>query len=231
MRRPSINDATDLTCRTSEVDPCGVRRRSPPAWAWSMPSSSSSPSSCWPVPPGPSRPTTRSLPITRARPVACRAWSGCTSCRLPSSPPCGSSWPSGCGRRSRSNARTCLLPHFTILYWQCCRLGPPRKGFSRPVRPSTLDRSTPSWLDSSRSWQHGQHRVRRPHGRDLRIHHLQHRPHAGVLPRWFANLGFAVGVFMLLSVTLNEALVLVFPTWLVSLSAILSSRPGRSPRT
>ena len=36
---------------------------------------------------------------------------------------------------------------------------------------------------------------------------------AGVLPRWFANLGFAVGVFMLLSVTLDQALVLVFPTW------------------
>jgi hypothetical protein len=53
---------------------------------------------------------------------------------------------------------------------------------------------------------------------------------AGVLPRWFANLGFAVGVFMLLSVTLNEALVLVFPTWLVSLSAILIGKARSIPR-
>jgi len=44
---------------------------------------------------------------------------------------------------------------------------------------------------------------------------------SGVLPRWFARIGFAVGVFMLLSATLHPVLVLVFPTWMLGLSALL----------
>jgi len=44
---------------------------------------------------------------------------------------------------------------------------------------------------------------------------------SGVLPRWFVVVGFAVGLFMLLSVTLEPILVLVFPIWLLALSAIL----------
>ena len=53
---------------------------------------------------------------------------------------------------------------------------------------------------------------------------------AGVLPRWFAYIGFAVGVFMLLSATFNPVLVLVFPTWLVALSAILLVKARSIPR-
>jgi hypothetical protein len=53
---------------------------------------------------------------------------------------------------------------------------------------------------------------------------------AGVLPRWFAYIGFAVGVFMLLSATLNPVLVLVFPTWLLALSAILLIKARSIPR-
>lgn len=52
---------------------------------------------------------------------------------------------------------------------------------------------------------------------------------AGVLPRWFAVAGYLVGVFMLLSATLHPALVLVFPTWLFVLSAILLSRARSIP--
>jgi hypothetical protein len=44
---------------------------------------------------------------------------------------------------------------------------------------------------------------------------------SGVLPRWFARIGFAVGIFMLLSATLHPVLVLVFPTWMLGLSALL----------
>jgi hypothetical protein len=53
---------------------------------------------------------------------------------------------------------------------------------------------------------------------------------AGVLPRWFAYLGFAVGVFMLLSATLQPFLILVFPTWLFALSAILLVKARAIPR-
>ena len=53
---------------------------------------------------------------------------------------------------------------------------------------------------------------------------------AGVLPRWFAYVGFAVGVFMLLSATLQPFLVLVFPTWLLALSAILMIKARAIPQ-
>jgi hypothetical protein len=53
---------------------------------------------------------------------------------------------------------------------------------------------------------------------------------AGVLPRWFAYLGFAAGVFMLLSATLSPLLVLVFPTWLFALSAILLVKARAIPQ-
>jgi len=51
-----------------------------------------------------------------------------------------------------------------------------------------------------------------------------------VLPRWFAYVGFAAGVFMLLSATLQPFLVLVFPTWLLALSAILLIKARATPR-
>src|SRR5262249_60259902 len=39
------------------------------------------------------------------------------------------------------------------------------------------------------------------------------------LPRWFVVLGFAVGLFLLLSSSFSRALVLVFPIWLLALCA------------
>jgi len=52
----------------------------------------------------------------------------------------------------------------------------------------------------------------------------------GVLPRWFAYVGYVVGLFMLLSATLHPALALVFPTWLLGLSAILLIKARAIPR-
>ena len=53
---------------------------------------------------------------------------------------------------------------------------------------------------------------------------------SGVLPRWFAYLGFAVGLLMLLSATLQPALMLLFPLWLLGLSAILLIKARSIPR-
>ncbi len=52
---------------------------------------------------------------------------------------------------------------------------------------------------------------------------------AGVLPRWFAYGGLAVGLFLLLSASYSRALVLVFPLWLVALCALLLVRVWRLP--
>jgi hypothetical protein len=44
---------------------------------------------------------------------------------------------------------------------------------------------------------------------------------AGVLPRWFAWSGYVVGAFLLLSASFERWFVLVFPIWLLVLSALL----------
>jgi hypothetical protein len=44
---------------------------------------------------------------------------------------------------------------------------------------------------------------------------------AGILPRWFAWSGYVVAAFLLLSSSLELWLVLVFPIWLLVLSALL----------
>ena len=44
---------------------------------------------------------------------------------------------------------------------------------------------------------------------------------AGILPRWFAWSGYAVATFLLLSATFERWFVLVFPVWLLVLSALL----------
>jgi hypothetical protein len=44
---------------------------------------------------------------------------------------------------------------------------------------------------------------------------------AGVLPRWFVWMGYAVGLFLLLSATFSPVLVVVFPLWLLALCALL----------
>jgi hypothetical protein len=51
----------------------------------------------------------------------------------------------------------------------------------------------------------------------------------GVLPRWFVYLGFAVGLFLLLSATFNRILALVFPVWVLLLCAILFTRARAIP--
>jgi hypothetical protein len=48
------------------------------------------------------------------------------------------------------------------------------------------------------------------------------------LPRWFMFVGWAVGLFLLLSATFSRALVLVFPIWLLALCAVLLWRLRRS---
>ncbi|MGH2583545.1 MAG: hypothetical protein ACRDJE_01380 [Dehalococcoidia bacterium] len=50
-----------------------------------------------------------------------------------------------------------------------------------------------------------------------------------LLPRWFTYCGFAVGIFLLLSVTFSRALVLVFPAWMLVLCVILLTRARRVP--
>jgi hypothetical protein len=47
---------------------------------------------------------------------------------------------------------------------------------------------------------------------------------SGVLPRWFAWSGYAVGLFLLLSASFEEWFALVFPIWMLVPSAILMRR-------
>ena len=49
----------------------------------------------------------------------------------------------------------------------------------------------------------------------------------GVLPSWFALLGLAVGLGLLLSPSFSRLLVLVFPLWLLVLCALLLARAPR----
>ena len=52
---------------------------------------------------------------------------------------------------------------------------------------------------------------------------------AGILPRWFTLSGFVVGLFLLLSATFNQALVPVFPLWVLVLCSLLLLRARRIP--
>ena len=49
------------------------------------------------------------------------------------------------------------------------------------------------------------------------------------LPRWFVWSGYAVGLFLLLSASLNRFLVLLFPVWVLTLSVILLIKARRMP--
>ena len=53
---------------------------------------------------------------------------------------------------------------------------------------------------------------------------------AGILPKWFAWAGFAVGAFLLLTASFVPQIVLVFPTWVLVLSLILLRRARSIPR-
>ena len=50
-----------------------------------------------------------------------------------------------------------------------------------------------------------------------------------ILPRWFCISGYAVGVFLLLSASFIAWFAVVFPLWLLVLSAILLARARRIP--
>jgi len=52
----------------------------------------------------------------------------------------------------------------------------------------------------------------------------------GVLPRWFVWLGYVVGLFLLLSATLEAWLALIFPLWLLVLSFLIYRRARSMPR-
>jgi hypothetical protein len=51
----------------------------------------------------------------------------------------------------------------------------------------------------------------------------------GALPGWFVLLGFVVGLFLLLSATFSQLLVLVFPVWTLVLSVLLMMRARHIP--
>lgn len=51
----------------------------------------------------------------------------------------------------------------------------------------------------------------------------------GLLPRWFVLLGFAVGLFLLVSATFNKLLALIFPLWVLGLCAIMFLRARAIP--
>jgi hypothetical protein len=44
---------------------------------------------------------------------------------------------------------------------------------------------------------------------------------AGFLPMWFVIVGFVVGLFLLLSATFNQLLILAFPIWILALVVIM----------
>jgi hypothetical protein len=50
---------------------------------------------------------------------------------------------------------------------------------------------------------------------------------AGLMPPWFAYLGYAVGVFLLLSASITSWFALVFPVWVILLSLIVWWRTSR----
>jgi hypothetical protein len=52
---------------------------------------------------------------------------------------------------------------------------------------------------------------------------------SGVLPRWLAWSGYAVGLFLLLSASFEGWFALVFPAWLLVLSAVLMLRARQIP--
>ena len=53
---------------------------------------------------------------------------------------------------------------------------------------------------------------------------------SGALPKWFVWAGYLVGLFLLLSATLQPLLFLVFPIWTLVLSALLLLRARQLPK-
>ena len=53
----------------------------------------------------------------------------------------------------------------------------------------------------------------------------------GLMPRWFAWVGFVTGAFLLLSASFESWFVVVFPVWLIVLCAIMINRARRIPKS
>jgi hypothetical protein len=51
-----------------------------------------------------------------------------------------------------------------------------------------------------------------------------------ILPRWFALIGFVVGLFLLLAASMTPVLMLVFPAWVIALCVILLRNAMRIPK-
>jgi hypothetical protein len=54
--------------------------------------------------------------------------------------------------------------------------------------------------------------------------------HAKILPQWFVLVGYAVGLFLLLSASFFRIFALVFPVWLLCLTVLLMLRAREIPR-
>lgn len=52
----------------------------------------------------------------------------------------------------------------------------------------------------------------------------------GALPRWFASLGMITGLILLLVVSLNDLVALVFPAWVAILGTLILRAGGDPPR-
>ncbi len=52
---------------------------------------------------------------------------------------------------------------------------------------------------------------------------------AGILPKWLGQIGFVVGVVLLLTPTFSDWLALVFPAWVLALSASVLMAAGQLP--
>jgi len=53
---------------------------------------------------------------------------------------------------------------------------------------------------------------------------------SGVLPKWFSYLGYLLGVFLLLTASLNSSLVILFPSWVFVLCLILFDKARSIPK-
>jgi hypothetical protein len=51
------------------------------------------------------------------------------------------------------------------------------------------------------------------------------------MPRWMIYTGYAVGIFLLLSITLSPLLIIVFPIWMIVLCLLLLQRARSIPRS
>ena len=51
-----------------------------------------------------------------------------------------------------------------------------------------------------------------------------------VMPKWFAWIGYAVAIFLLLSASFNSLLIFVLPLWILAFCTLVALRARRIPR-